>query len=172
MVTPEVTKFRIDPFWDDEYKKLDYVYQTFNDPTNLKKWNDLGYTGPITGVMCDINQYQPSWTKQIIDIFAAKGWKDIGACYYRMDTGVVLPVHSDLYVKYINLFDLHGKENSILRAIIFLEDWQSGHYSEYCNEPFVNWRAGDCICWRYDAEHMAANIGILPRYTLQITGHL
>lgn len=172
MVTPEVTKFRIDPFWNDEYKYLDYEYQTFNDSANIDKWTKLGYTGPITGVMCDLNRPQPEWTKIIMNIFANKGWKDIGACFYRMDTGVVLPVHSDLYIKYIDLFNLKGRERTINRAILFLENWQSGHYAEYCNEPYVNWRAGDCVYWNYDVEHMAANIGLTPRYTLQITGHL
>jgi uncharacterized protein YijF (DUF1287 family) len=88
-----------------------------------------------------------------------------------MDTGTVLPDHKDLYKKYIELFNLQGQENWIYRAIIFLEDWQSGHYAEYDYDPFVNWRAGDCVIWRYDTPHMAANIGLLPRYTLQITGH-
>jgi hypothetical protein len=26
--------------------------------------------------------------------------------------------------------------------------------------------------WTYDTEHMAANCGFEPRYTLQITGHI
>jgi hypothetical protein len=26
--------------------------------------------------------------------------------------------------------------------------------------------------WTYDTPHMAANIGLEPRYTLQITGHI
>jgi hypothetical protein len=55
---------------------------------------------------------------------------------------------------------------------VFLEDWQSGHYAEYNNQPYVNWKAGDCVYWQYDLSHMAANIGISPRFTLQITGHL
>jgi len=28
------------------------------------------------------------------------------------------------------------------------------------------------IEWAYDTPHMAANIGLEPRYTLQITGHV
>jgi alpha-ketoglutarate-dependent taurine dioxygenase len=53
-----------------------------------------------------------------------------------------------------------------------LEDWLSGLYAEYDNEPFVNWRAGDCVIWNYNVTHMAANLGVRPRYTLQITGHI
>ena len=88
-----------------------------------------------------------------------------------MDTNTILPVHRDLYKRYVELFNLQGKESSIYRAIVFLEDWQSGHYLEIDNEPITRWRAGDAVEWRYDAPHMAANIGLLPRYTLQITGH-
>lgn len=172
MVTPEVTKFKITPFWDHEYKELNYIHEPFNDPISARIWSEQGYRGPVTGVMCDMKQRHPVWTDKIIKLFTAKGWNDIGVCFYRMDTGVILPVHKDLYLKYIQLFDLQGKEQTIFRAIIFLEDWQSGHYAEYCNEPFVNWKAGDGVYWQYDALHMAANIGLTPRYTLQITGHL
>jgi hypothetical protein len=40
------------------------------------------------------------------------------------------------------------------------------------NQPIVNWKAGHVVEWLYDTPHMAANIGLEPRYTLQITGHL
>ena len=89
-----------------------------------------------------------------------------------MNTGTVLPTHGDLYLKYIDLFGLQGQESSIRRAVVFLNDWESGHYAEYCNEPFVNWSAGSTVEWSYDTPHMAANLGLTPRYTLQITGHL
>lgn len=171
MVTHEIVKFHINPIWTDEHTKLNYIREPFNDPASSLIWEKQGYTGPVTGFMCDMRNPHPSYTDSIINLFAGKGWKDIGVCFYRMDTGVVLPVHKDLYVKYINLFNLKGREHTIYRAIIFLEDWQSGHYAEYCNEPFVNWHAGDCVYWNYDALHMAANIGLTPRYTLQITGH-
>jgi hypothetical protein len=89
-----------------------------------------------------------------------------------MDTGTVLPVHSDLYKKYVEIFDLKGRESTIHRAIVFLEDWQSGHYAEYGRDPYVGWVAGNVVEWQYDLPHMAANLGTTPRYTLQITGHV
>ena len=84
----------------------------------------------------------------------------------------MLPTHGDLYLRYIELFKLQGQEHRIRRAIVFLEDWKPGHYSEAGDVAKVNWRAGDAIEWSYDAPHMAANIGLEPRYTLQITGWL
>jgi hypothetical protein len=81
-------------------------------------------------------------------------------------------VPQDIYKKYVELFDLQGKEYSIRRAIVFLEDWKSGHYLELKGVPVTGWRAGFTPVWAYDAPHMAANIGATPRYTLQITGHV
>ena len=109
---------------------------------------------------------------RFIEFYEELGWKDIGVAYYRMDTGTVMPNHSDRYVRYINLFNLQGREHLIRRALVFLEDWKSGHYLEAMDEPVVGWKAGQVTEWTYDTPHMAANIGLEPRYTLQITGHL
>ena len=89
-----------------------------------------------------------------------------------MTSGTVMPVHQDRYVKYIDLFDLKGKEHTVRRALVLLENWQSGHYLEVLGMPFVNWCAGQVVEWTYDTPHMAANIGLQDRYTLQITGHV
>ena len=148
MATHDTSKIHIQKFWDDEYKTLDYIREPFNDPESLSKWVSQGFTGPFTGFMCDMRSPQPSWNKRFIDFFEARGWKDVGTSYYRMDTGTILPNHEDLYKKYVTLFNLQEQEHWIYRAIVFLDDWKSGHYSELDGEPIVNWRAGDCLIWR------------------------
>lgn len=170
MATHEILKYHIPKFWDDEFKQLEYVNETFNDTANLKSWLSLGYANKFTGDMCDMRSPQPSWNKRFVDIYTEMGWKNIGTSYYRMATGTILPTHSDLYLRYVNLFNLKGQENRIRRAIVFLEDWRPGHYAEYNDVAKVNWKAGDVVEWQYDAPHMAANMGVDPRYTLQITG--
>lgn len=172
MATQDTVELKITPFWDNEYKSLNYKYEPFNDEQSLIKWRSQGYCGTFTGVMCDMRNPQPSWNNKFIEFFSNLGWKNIGTSYYRMDTGTVLPTHQDLYTRYINLFNLQGKEQLIYRAIVFLEDWQSGHYSEYNHRPYVEWQAGNCVFWQYDTPHMAANLGPTSRYTLQITGHI
>jgi len=167
-----ITKYRLKKFWDDEFVHLEYINEPFNDNPNLQRWLSLGFPNRFTGDMCDMRSSQPSWNQQFISIFANLGWKDIGTSYYRMMPGTILPTHSDLYIKYIELFNLHGQEHNIRRAVIFLQDWQPGHYAEYMDSPFVNWGAGDVVEWPYDTPHMAANCGIVPRYTLQVTGHV
>ena len=171
MAIQDVSKIHIQKFWDDEDKTLNYTREPFNDSDSIGKWVCQGFSGPFTGYMCDMRGPQPSWNDRFIDFFQAKGWKDIGTSYYRMDSGVVLPNHADIYKKYVELFNLKGQEHWIYRAIVFLDDWKSGHYAEVDGDPIVNWRAGDCLIWRHDTPHLAANLGDLPRYTLQITGH-
>ena len=172
METHAITRYLLKVFWDDEYRRLDYINEPFNDIAQTYQWQGLGYGPRFTGDMCDMRSAQPSWNPQFIDHFARLGWKNIGTSYYRMGTGTVLPTHSDLYVKYKQLFDLEGREHLIRRAVIFLEDWAPGHYGEYLDIPTVEWKAGQVIEWIYDTPHMAANLGLTPRYTLQVTGHL
>ena len=114
----------------------------------------------------------PDWASKFIEIYEAQGWKDIGLAFYRMSTGTVMPVHRDLYKRYIEIFNLQGREKSIRRALLMLEDWKPGHYLEVAGIPYVNWAAGQTVEWVYDVPHSAANIGLEDRYTLQITGHL
>lgn len=172
MATPAAFKYHIDRFWDDEFKTLDYIQEPFNDPESVNLWISQGYYGKICGELCDMRHRLPEWTKKFVEIYKAQGWKDIGIAFYRMRTGTVMPVHSDLYKRYIEIFNLQGKETSIRRALILLEDWKPGHYLETEGKPYVDWRAGDTVEWAYDSPHMAANIGLEDRYTLQITGHL
>jgi hypothetical protein len=172
MATQEVIKYFLEVFWDDEYRSLNYVNEPFNDTPSRDRWMAAGYPDRFTGDMCDMRSTQPSWNQRFVDIFTDLGWKDVGTSYYRMNTGTVLPTHGDLYLKYVQLYNLHGQEHRIRRAIVFLEDWASGHYAEYMNQPLTNWVAGTVMEWSYDTPHMAANIGLVPRYTLQITGHV
>jgi hypothetical protein len=85
-----------------------------------------------------------------------------------MDTCNILPYHRDTYSYYKNLFDITDNL-SIWRAVIFLEDWKPGHIFEIENTPITNWKAGEYVLWQYDSEHMAANLGLDPRYTAQLT---
>ena len=172
MATHAINKYKIPVFWDDQFKSLAYTQEPFNDPAKSQEWETLGFKNVSTGHMCDMRGSQPKWNQQFINIFNQLGWLDVGTSYYRMDAGTILPTHQDLYRRYVDVFNLQGKEHSIRRAIVFLEDWQPGHYAEYNGQPFVNWTAGWAVEWQYDAPHMAANVGTAPRYTLQITGHV
>ena len=88
--------------------------------------------------MCDMRSLQPTWNDEIVSWFFKK-YKvyDIGTSYYRMGTGVILPMHGDIYTRYREMFrcELHD----IKRVVVFLEDWHSGHYFEIAGKlRYVN----------------------------------
>lgn len=167
-----VETFKLDPFWDDEYKRLNYTHEPFNNLDDVNRWISLGFTNKFTGNMCNMRNPQPSWNYKFLEYFTQLGWYNIGTCYYQMTSGIILPRHSDTYNRYVELYNLRETEHRIRRAIVFLEDWASGHYLEVNNQPIVNWTKGTGVIWEYDTPHLAANMGDTPRYTLQITGHV
>lgn len=167
-----VDRFNIEPFWGDAYQHLDYAKEPFNNSTDTDKWINLGFADNFVGAMCDMRKPQPVWTNAILAKFEARGWNNVCSSYYCMDPGTILPEHSDTYKRYIEIYKLEFYRTHIQRAIVFLEDWASGHYLEVAGEPIVKWSAGDVVIWEYDTPHLAANMGVTPRYTLQITGHL
>ena len=160
----------IDPFWDNSHVDLDYESEPFNNSNDIDAWIAKGYTPPFVGDLCDMRKPQANYTDDLVQMLKnIYGLENTGTSYYRMPTGVVLPTHRDTYKKYRQLFDV--EVNQIQRIIVFLENWKPGHYFEIAGNPIVSWKRGDYIWWRGDVEHMAANIGLEPRYTLQVTGH-
>lgn len=167
-------KGHIEPFWTTEsFTKLNYTLHPFNNQKDLQKWKRQGYVIPpthFTGMLCDMSNPQSDWTNHIVDWFKQTySAHNVGTSYYRMGTSVILPLHKDIYKKYRELHKI--KLEDCVRAVVFLEDWKSGHYFEIDNNPILKWKKGDYVYWESNVAHMAANIGVDYRYTLQLTGH-
>lgn len=169
MATPDHakwTRFSISPWWIG-YQDLPYVNEPFNDPKSLSLWQGLGYTQQkFTGDMYDMRSPEPDWIAGFKKYFT---WDFFSWSIYRMTPGCVLPNHWDTYARFKEIYSITDCD-TIRRAIVFLEDWKSGHYLEIDSEPIVQWRAGDGVVWKNDVPHLAANMGMTNRYTLQITG--
>ncbi len=158
----------IAPVWQLSHRELTYFNHPFNDPETLSAWQGIGhlYT-KYSGDMIDYRDGMPLW---VDDIGLKFGLTNVGTSLYKMSPGTILPAHADSYLRYKQVHGLSESFSDIVRIIVFLEDWQSGHYFEIDNNPIVQWRAGDFVAWAYDLPHIAANIGSTDRYTLQITG--
>jgi hypothetical protein len=95
--------------------------------------------------------------------------KEQGYSVHRTRPGHIVPAHMDHYAAYRKKFNLESS-NKIIRVLIFLEDWQPGHYLDVDGHGFVNWHAGDWVSWQGTVPHRLANIGSVDRYTFIITG--
>jgi hypothetical protein len=170
MAIPDHTRWRrhhVDAWWNLQHRDLDYINEPFNDPVSQADWQRLGYTQTkFTGDMYDMRRPEPAWLAPFRTAFP---WRYFSWSLYRMSPGTVLPEHRDTYARFRQLHDI-SDENSIYRAVIFMEYWQSGHYLEIDQQPITQWRPGDAVLWQNDVPHLAANMGRTDRYTLQITG--
>ena len=62
--------------------------------------------------------------------------------------------------------------NKICRILIFLDDWKSGHYFELNGVPYTNGLKVITFGGVGMTPHIAANLGVEDRYTMQITATL
>ena len=156
----------INPWWDDSFKTLNYVYYPLKNTHDEIRWKKEGYDRlTLNGGLYNMSQVMPDYAQPFFTMF---DWDNVGIAFYRMSTLEALPLHVDSYTSYIKMFDL--KPEQVWRCIVFLEDWKSGHYLEIDGKPVTGWKAGDVVQWSFDTPHMAANLGLEDRYTLQITG--
>lgn len=150
-----------------EYKNLTYINKPFNDKDTIQRWKSLGHNYQnYTGLMRDQSQKLPEWCYEVAKQLALQ---NSGITLYCMMPGIIMPEHSDTFIKYREIMKLKSTDD-VGRAVVFLEDWKSGHYFEINETPIVNWRKGDYILWKNDTPHMAANLGKENRYTMQVTG--
>lgn len=159
--------FSILPIWNNRHRDLPYTMRPFNDQDAVNSWRAVGFSQErFQGDLYDMRNIEPEWMSKVLEQFT---WQKLAWSLYRMMPGHLLPLHRDLYTKYIEIFQI-ANPNNIRRAIIFLEDWSSGHYFEIDDTPILKWKAGDGVAWNYDTPHIAGNVGFEARYTLQITG--
>lgn len=173
MATHDWGNGHIQPFWDDSYRHLKYTKKPFNNSADLMRWRREGYSHPdelFTGYLCDMTMTQPPWVTQLVkwfeDYFKVT---DVGCSFYRMTTGTVLPVHGDTYGAYRKMFGCEIQD--IVRCLVMPEAWNSGHYLEIAGTSISSWHPGNFYWWQGNTPHMAANIGVADRYTIQLTGH-
>ena len=158
---------RLEPWWDDSFKNLDYRYYPLKNTHDLVRWINQGYHHlNLNGGLYDMSREMPDYAQGFFDVFP---WQNLSISFYRMLTGDALPLHYDIYTSYRKRFNV--KATQMYRAIVFLEDWKSGHYFEIDSQPLMPWKAGDWVYWNNSVPHYAGTFGTEPRYTLQITGH-
>ena len=154
----------------DEVDDLDWVREEFNDPQMTDTW--LALYGPVfrTGYQADYRSRQLDCNAHIVADLAQAGipLEKTGLSYYKMMPGDILPYHGDTFARYRAYHAVSIEQ--IWRVIVFLQDWQPGFLFEMEGRPITQYRAGDWVAWQGGAEHMAGNLGRVPRYTLQITG--
>lgn len=164
------------------YENIEYpARRQFPNNDIVERWKQNGHWYVnYTGMIREEYRGVPKWCHNIVNSLKKKyipigdKWyfmKDTSLSLYRMPPGTIMPEHEDTYPKFKELFS-ENDPNKICRVLVFLDDWKSGHYFELDRKPYVNWSKGNYVYWRGETPHIAANLGVEDRYTMQITATL
>ena len=149
----------------NEFLSFDYIKQPIKEE-ETSKWIEQGYYHKsFSGSMYGSKNKMPNWVNTAAE---QVGLDNCGFVCYKMNQLDIMPPHIDHFETYCRIFNV--SRDKVFRAVVFLEDWKPGHYFEYDGKGLVNWERGNYVIYSTDILHAASNIGIEPRYTLQITG--
>ena len=89
--------------------------------------------------------------------------------------GNVITVHRDTFFQINKMYP--DDTRTKVRANIYLEDWKVGHIIQYKDidkewKNSTHWSASEGFLWDSDILHVSGNIGLEPKFTLQISGFL
>lgn len=153
--------------WNQTHRFLEYRFDTFKDPNQDSDWKQAGHqTNCLSVELHQVKQDYP-WMMYLHDYF--DDLTDINFCFSKFLPGTYFPMHVDRYGFYAKSRDVSDLDR-IRRYILFLEDAAPGHFLQVGSTMYHDWPQGLCVGWVNDTPHLAANLGLVDRYTLQITG--
>lgn len=159
----------IKPNWNvDEVKNLNYKFASFGDEALVSQYVQSGHDRFKISLF---NYHEPNvMPKFIFDYikphFSFLNKVCLAINYFK--PGQYIPPHSDLYERYMQLYDVNSK--NIVRYILMLEDSSPGQILQIKDSTFGTWSSGDCFHWNYDDPHAFYNFSLKDRYAIQITG--
>lgn len=114
----------------------------------------------------------PAWITRIADYIKDNhGLHNIVCTITRQNPGNSLPPHVDMYCTYREEKGIGVEDaKNIIRYLVFLEDWKTGHFLQFGNSVCCYWKKGDCITWKNGLRHLSTNAGTEPKFAMQVTG--
>lgn len=159
----------ISPKWDiEEFKKLNYSLTTYKDKKIIEQYVKSGHNKSMISLY---NYHEPSPMPTCIFDYIRPQFdflSNVAVAVNYFKPGQYLPLHSDLYEKYIKVYGVESK--NIVRFILMLEDSFLGQILQIKELCIGSWKAGDCFSWRSNDLHAFYNFSVKDRYAIQITG--
>jgi hypothetical protein len=153
--------------WGTRHRNLEYCTDVFKDHNQEAGWIQAGHCPDSLTIELHVVKEPYEWMKYITDYFPNLG--NFSFCFSKFKPGTYFPMHIDRYGFYANHYNILDL-SQLYRYVIFLEDSKPGHILQVGNQVLAGWSRGQCVGWQNDTEHLAANLGLEDRYTLQITG--
>lgn len=161
----------IDPKWNiEEFKNLKYSLTTYKNDEIINKYVNAGHKKSMISLY---NYHEPNIMPSCVFDYIKPQFSFlycVGVAVNYFKPGQYLPLHSDLYGRYIQIYDVNPK--NIVRTILMLEDSSPGQIIQIKDLCIGSWKSGECFSWKYDDLHAFYNFSMVDRYAIQVTGIL
>ena len=137
----------------------------------IEAFKDWGYKKEQT-------QYFQIFSKEYPEIFqkymSISGLENCTSSIIKQYPGNIIPWHYDTHITFKNFVKKNKNlsKKQVIRYMVFLTDWDWGHYFCVGNSIVHQWRAGDIITWPTHLHHCGSNSGMSPKITMNITGFI
>lgn len=153
--------------WGEKHRHLKYSHDTFKDKIQESTWLESGHCHDALSIELHVVLDPYDWMSYLTNYF--DDLDHVSFCFSKFKPGQYFPMHQDRYGFFSKKYGINDP-NQVWRYILFLEDSKPGHILQVGEDIYYQWKAGDCVKWQGTTPHLAANLGIEDRYTLQITG--
>lgn len=147
-----------------DFEKNYSFYQSEN-------WSDYTSSGHDISKICMHRYCEPN--PMPLEISDIKQYfmelDNITLAVHKTPPGCYLPMHSDRYARYRQIFNLDPCR-SITRAIIMLAHSEPGQIFQIGQETHGHWHAGQVFSWQDQTPHAIYNFSTRDRFAIQITG--
>lgn len=161
----------IKPNWNiEDFYDLDYNLATHKDEELVNQYISSGHSKEKLSIYkYQLPNLMPTCvTEYIIPQFTFLDKVAVAVNHFK--PGQYLPLHTDLYGKYIELNEVNSED--VIRCMVMLEDNSPGQILQIKDAAYCKWKSGDCFYWNYDDIHAFYNFSMNDRYAIQITGVL
>jgi len=112
------------------------------------------------------------WYEPLAAMFPNLKKDKMGISLFIQMPGHTIWSHVDTYSSFIRRTKGPANYSVLRRYMVFVKDWDWGHFFHYGNHCFNQWQAGDCWDLRPGIYHGSANAGVNPKITIHWSGEI
>jgi hypothetical protein len=119
------------------------------------------------------NEEFEHWFEPLKELFPEFGKDKLGISLFIQPPGHTIWSHVDTYSSFIRRTgDEKPDYSSLRRYMVFVRDWDWGHFFHMGNAQLGGWQAGDLYSITPGVFHGSANAGLSPKITIHWSGEL
>ena len=118
------------------------------------------------------NEEFGEWYEPLKQMFPGLKQDKLGVSLFVQMPGHTIWSHVDTFSSFIRRTKGTADYSVLRRYMVFVKDWDWGHFFHYGNHCLNQWKAGDCWDLKPGIYHGSANAGMSPKLTIHWSGEL